>query len=421
MEKWGNLFSPAVWDWNKDGRWDLLVGEGSYSANSIHLLINKGSNDHPVFDESNRSVIAYGMGLEQISPCVVDYNGDGLPDLLVTERSGKVAVYLNNGTPWKPGETLEFDSFIKAGVPFAKNESGTKPSPMDAAKGSGLLSLGGICTITAADLNGDGLFDLIFGKSNGRIAVAYNTGTKEHPKFSNPVEITSEFKNALVTVPDNWLADSGLGRGNFLGAITLVKAEEDPGATGLVGARCLKAGYVPWLNTIMPSPNQYTPALSEWDRVMCSSISDWTLPSSPANYYHLKFPKDYKKSFPLKVKTPYVLSMRVRGTGVSEGAVYVHYYAQDTPQQGKVVRGGRNAATVVGEIKFEERKALEIMKFTVSPQWCEITKEFTVIPEKKELKDVQQIEVDAWALHISFDLAPGTGVIYIDDFKMIEK
>ena len=62
----------------------------------------KGSGAQPVFDENNRFVLAYGDGLEQLTPAVVDYNGDGAPDLLVAERSGKIAVYLNTG---EAGET----------------------------------------------------------------------------------------------------------------------------------------------------------------------------------------------------------------------------------------------------------------------------------------------------------------------------
>ncbi len=48
-----NVFAPAVWDWNRDGKEDLLLGEGSYSANNIHLLINSGSPGRPVFEETN--------------------------------------------------------------------------------------------------------------------------------------------------------------------------------------------------------------------------------------------------------------------------------------------------------------------------------------------------------------------------------
>ena len=40
---WGNLFAPYAIDWNKDGKTDLLVGEGSYSANAVYVLLNQSS------------------------------------------------------------------------------------------------------------------------------------------------------------------------------------------------------------------------------------------------------------------------------------------------------------------------------------------------------------------------------------------
>ena len=114
-KRWGNVFAPCTWDWNRDGKEDLLLGEGSYSANNIHLLVNQGSGAKPVFDESKRYVLAFGDGLEQLTPTVVDYNGDGAPDLLVAERSGKIAVYLNKGEEAKlnaPPPEMPFASFI---------------------------------------------------------------------------------------------------------------------------------------------------------------------------------------------------------------------------------------------------------------------------------------------------------------------
>jgi hypothetical protein len=42
-----------------------------------------------VFGENDHFILAYGDGLEQLTPTVADYNGDGTPDPLVAERSGK--------------------------------------------------------------------------------------------------------------------------------------------------------------------------------------------------------------------------------------------------------------------------------------------------------------------------------------------
>ncbi len=52
--------------------------------------------------------------------------------------------------------------------------------------------MAGIATITTGDLNGDGLFDIVVGKTNGRVAVIYNTGTKTEPKWGQPVELKGD-------------------------------------------------------------------------------------------------------------------------------------------------------------------------------------------------------------------------------------
>jgi hypothetical protein len=78
---WANLISPVAYDWTGHGKLDLLCGEGTYSANAIHLLENVGFAQ-PKFSSKNHTIIAYGDGREQLIPTVADLNGDGLPDLI---------------------------------------------------------------------------------------------------------------------------------------------------------------------------------------------------------------------------------------------------------------------------------------------------------------------------------------------------
>jgi len=419
QKKWGNVFAPAVWDWNRDGRSDLLVGEGSYSANSIHLLINQGSNDRPVFDENNRNVLAYGMGLEQLSPCVVDYNGDGFPDLLVTERSGKVALYLSSPKPWKPGDTLTFDSFLRPGG-AAATATGSAPDPMTAATASGLLSLGGIATIAAGDLNGDGLFDLVFGKSNGRVAFALNSGSKTQPKFADPVDLKCETKPLQLVTPAGWECDSGLTRGNFYGFISLVGAAEDPEAKPVEGARCLKAGYFPSPNKIMPAPKLFPPAFAGWDRANAWRMHYDTTFGSPANFFRIRFPDNWSQyKVPLKTKKTYVFSMRVKGSGVTDGIVAISCWVEKDLSEAKLVRGDRGSVALERN-RREERKT-EVIKFSPGVQWSEIKKEFSIKFDDKELDDITQVDPRWWGLFITFDLAPGAGVLYVDDVRLTEK
>lgn len=89
----GNYASPWVCDWNGDGRPDLIVGEGTYSANSVWIFLNTGSAQNPKFEDGCKYPLAYGEGREQLTPAACDWDGDGLLDLIVGEREGRVCFY----------------------------------------------------------------------------------------------------------------------------------------------------------------------------------------------------------------------------------------------------------------------------------------------------------------------------------------
>ncbi len=390
-KRWGNVFAPCTWDWNKDGKDDLLLGEGSYSANNIHLLINQGSGGRPVFDENNRSVLAYGDGLEQLTPTVVDYNGDGAPDLLVAERSGKIAVYLNPGEPSKAGAPppeLPFTSFI----------AGANGRPM---------SFGGICTVATGDLNGDGLFDLVVGKTSGRIAIAFNTGTKTEPKFGAPVELKGVAGTPQFQVPSGWEIDYGVNRGNFFGFMSIVKGAEDSGAQPVEGQSCLKVGYVPSQNKIMPSPSVYTPAFPGFE--VKRPNADLTY--APARYFMLR----QSDRFRLKANTSYVLTFKVKGR-INDAQAFVAWSGFKKLTDEKVVQGERGSAEV--KKNEVEEKVDENIKFNPSPIWSEVRKEFRVALKDKNLQDLK--EMTHSLLEISFSVPPG-GEAYFDDVKIVEQ
>lgn len=116
--------------------------------------------------------------------------------------------------------------------------------PPSSTEPSGPLSFGGISTIATGDFNGDGLFDLVVGKTNGRIALVLNTGTKTEPKFGAPVELKGDAGSPPMAVPSGWDVDYGLKRGNFYGYVSVVNGTEDANAQPAEGKAVLKAGYV---------------------------------------------------------------------------------------------------------------------------------------------------------------------------------
>ena len=413
FERWGNVFAPYGVDWDKDNKMDLLIGEGSYSANSIHIFPGKGIG-RPSMEPDDRSVLAYGMGLEQLSPTVVDYNGDGNNDLLVAERGGRTAVYLGKGGPFKPGEPIPFHSFITIdGAPptlpanTPTPESGASLDPMDAIKATNLLSAGGGCTIATADFNGDGLFDLVFGKRSGRVGLAINGGTATEPKFKAPVDVKVEDQEKPLLLPSGWDVDYGYGRGNYGGYFTVVK--NDPSAPQgsssqktPEGDAYLEAGYLKLDYKGLPPPT--IPKKDDDDPGVIRPPNIFTFSQSVSK--------------PLKVGRTYVLSFKVKGAQVNRGRANLVYEARKKLGTGEIISKGDRGDVKRDLSTVRENKA-EGLNFSGGSNWVEVKKEFTVKFDNKELAEVS--ETQGAFLRFIVQVTPGSGIAQFDDVKLIEK
>lgn len=417
-ERWGNVFAPYAVDWDKDNKMDLLIGEASYSANSIHIFPGKGIGK-PSLEPDDRSVLAYGMGLEQLSPCVVDYNGDGNNDLLVSERGGKIAVYLGKGGPFKPDEPLTFNSFITLeGAPptfpanAPKPEGDAPPSPMDAIAATNLLNAGGPCTIASGDFNGDGLFDLVFGKRSGRVALAINEGTATQPKFKAPVDIKVDQTDKPMLIPSSWNIDYGLERGNFGGYMTVVKNDpaaptSPPAQTPPEGSSYLEAGYLNLDYKFMPKPTLPKPNDQSPKLILTPNVYSF----------------DQGLNKPLKVGKTYVFSFKVKGAQLSNGLVNIVYRGSKKTGTDEVIsRDERGGVKIVKGSIIDEDK-LETTNFSAGSNWVEVKKEFTVKFDKKDLADLTETSGDGRLnfIRFLFQLTPGSGIAQFDDIKLMEK
>ncbi len=98
----GSRATPAVVDWNNDGKKDLAVG--AYDA-KIHLFINEGTDTEPnfitqTFAQNNDSDLT--VPSSRSSPDVLDLDGDGKKDIITGNTNGQLLFYSNTGTDSEP-------------------------------------------------------------------------------------------------------------------------------------------------------------------------------------------------------------------------------------------------------------------------------------------------------------------------------
>lgn len=398
---WGNVFAPVIHDWDGDGKSDLLVGEGSYSANNVHLFLNEGSNASPAFKMENRSILALGEGRQHLTPAVFDLDGDGKLDLLVSDSRGTITAYLRPAA-WKKGESMKPSGYLSKSGGLTNDEKQA-------------VSLGsGIHTIASADLNSDGLIDLVVGKPDGRIAWMPNRGTKQQPKFENPSMLAGEKPSpASWLLPSQWDLDMGDSRGNFFAYASCLSAQEDPAVDAKEGTRALKFGYTSGAGSPLASmsfPGSKTFKFAEYkqtDSFYNISLGQRLL-GAPSRTFMLQ------QQVQLEVGKPYTFSFQHKGSSVVRANAFLGWWGFKVLGEDKVSRGARGATKVSYNHANEHDKLSK--DFKPSTSWGNFSEKFTVKFTNNDLKD-EKTTFKA-VLIIAFELAAPNGVLYLDDIKI---
>ncbi|MFD0680847.1 MULTISPECIES: FG-GAP repeat domain-containing protein [unclassified Paenibacillus] len=226
------------------GRWQESV--------SVHL--NTGSNEKPQFHgETPNSFYSSGTRImsgdkpvqlalypdyrslgdpiqepHRAYPALADLNGDGRPELLVGSADGSIYVYSNLGTQPDAYTGQMLTGNVTAPDAFGKRE------PLRLSDGQPLQT-GAYASVAAYDLNGDGRPDLVLGRADGTLAVAYGQagGT-----FTAPVPLLAGGKPVRAVAP----VAPALGDVTADGVPDLVVGDAAGGVTLYRGHRAARAG-----------------------------------------------------------------------------------------------------------------------------------------------------------------------------------
>lgn len=182
------MIVPVAFDWDKDGDFDLIVGDEDGRVAFVENTGKLDASHTPIF----KAPVYFKQEADQLksgalaTPVVFDWDGDGDLDILSGNTAGYIEFFENLGGPKVTEPKWAAPRRLEAGGKVFRITAGPNRSIQGPAEAKW-----GYTTFTIADWDGDGLPDIVLNSILGEVVWLKNVGSRKFPSLAaaQPVEV----------------------------------------------------------------------------------------------------------------------------------------------------------------------------------------------------------------------------------------
>jgi len=195
------MIVPVAFDWNKDGRPDLIVGDEDGRVAFVAHAGRTGDDGAPRF----RRPVPFRQEADTLkcgalaTPAAADLDGDGDTDILCGNTAGFVELFENLSSPGVAEPRWAAPRRLEAGGKTLRIMAGTNGSIQGPAEAKW-----GYTTFSVADWDGDGPLDIVLNSISGDVVWLRNTGTRREPRFAAPAAVDVAWEGPQPRLAWGW-------------------------------------------------------------------------------------------------------------------------------------------------------------------------------------------------------------------------